>query len=280
MTKTSQKTVLLTITEMYDKIFQAEKKVADFILQNPDLAVNANVSELANYSGVSDATVIRLCKHLGYEGYYQMKICLSRDIGRRDLSLKRENPINTSMAGCFKEMAEGIISAGAAIDENVFRKSMELLKNSTMIHLVAAGNTAPLCLYCGYRLERIGIRSSYNMQPEYYMNHINLAQSTDVVLAVSWSGTSRTVVQALEMAKEKGMKTVAVTGYRYSPVSRIADYLLLSASGDGEVNKHSQYSRLSEMAVLEVLIQALESSLSIEKDEFTEPEILLSETKY
>ena len=81
--ETAQKNVLLRITEMYDKIFQAEKKVADFILKNPELAVNANVSELANYSGVSDATVIRLCKHLGYQGYYQMKICLSRDIGRR-----------------------------------------------------------------------------------------------------------------------------------------------------------------------------------------------------
>ena len=47
-----QKTVLETIDEMYDKIFQAERKVADFVRKNPELVVNANVSELANYSGV------------------------------------------------------------------------------------------------------------------------------------------------------------------------------------------------------------------------------------
>ena len=68
MSNTEQKNVLITITEKYDEIFKAEKKVADFILKNPEVAVNANVSELANYSGVSDATVIRLCKHLGYSG--------------------------------------------------------------------------------------------------------------------------------------------------------------------------------------------------------------------
>ena len=53
MSNTEQKNVLITITEKYDEIFKAEKKVADFILKNPEVAVNANVSELANYSGVS-----------------------------------------------------------------------------------------------------------------------------------------------------------------------------------------------------------------------------------
>ena len=46
-----QKTVLETIDEMYDKIFQAERKVADFVRRNPELVVNANVSELANTAG-------------------------------------------------------------------------------------------------------------------------------------------------------------------------------------------------------------------------------------
>ena len=68
------KTVIETINENYDQIFSAEKKVADFILSFPELAVNANVSELANYSNVSDATVIRFCKHIGYQGYYQLRI--------------------------------------------------------------------------------------------------------------------------------------------------------------------------------------------------------------
>lgn len=274
-----QKTVLETITEMYDKIFQAEKKVADFILQNPDIAVNANVSELANYSGVSDATVIRLCKHLGYEGYFQMKLCLSRDIGRRDESMKTKEVADTTMAGFFKSLAETVLVSGSAIDEKVFKECVELIKNSTMVHLVATGNTSPLCMYYGPRLERIGIRCTYNMLAEHYFNHVNLAKETDVILAISGSGTSRNVVQALELGKEKGAKTIAITGYRYSPVSGIADYLLLSASGNATSSKHSQISRISEMSVLEVLVQTLEYELS-GRGEVTEPEMLLSETKF
>lgn len=275
-----QKTVLETITEMYDKIFQAEKKVADFILKNPSIAVNANVSELANYSGVSDATVIRLCKHLGYDGYYQMKICLSRDIGRHEESMKPVEQTDTSMAGVFKHLAESVLISGSAIDEHIFKECINLIKESTVLHLVATGNTTPLCMYYGPRLERIGIKCTYSLLAEHYLNHINLANEKDVVLAISGSGTSISVVKALELAKEKELKTIAITGYRHSPVSRTADYLLLSASGTASGQKHFQISRLSELAVLEALVHTLEYELSARNDGFTEPELLLSETKY
>lgn len=270
-----QKTVLETIDEMYDKIFQAERKVADFVRKNPELVVNANVSELANYSGVSDATVIRMCKHLGYEGYYQMKICLSGDLGGTSILLGRRNSSDTKM-DYFRDIAEGILQTEAAVDEAVFKESAELLKNSTMVHLVGVGNTSPVCLYCGFRLERIGIRCTYDALPEYYMNHISLASPTDVVLAISWSGTTRNVVSALKLAKEKGLKTVAVTAYQRSSVSASADYLLLSALENGENGRMSQYSRMNEMAVVEALIQAVAAG----KDEISEPEMWLSELKY
>lgn len=278
--ETENRNVLKTITEKYDQIFQAEKKVADFILKNPEIAVNANVSELANYSGVSDATVIRLCKHLGYQGYYQMKICLSRDIGRRDLSIKRRNLRETSVGTTFKDMSSYIAAIGNIIDEKTFLECIQLIRKCSMLHLAATGNTSPLCMYCGYRMERIGIRCSFNLQAEYYMNHINLGSPEDVLLAVSWSGTSKSVVQAATLAKEKGMKTIAVTGYSCSPLARIADYLLLSAEDGGAGGRYSHHSRIAEMAVLEVLLYKMERILEKETDDVTDAEMMLSDTKY
>ena len=60
------KRVLTTIGRLKDEMFLAERKVADYIAENPNQAVEMNVSELAEKSGASDATVIRLCKRLGY----------------------------------------------------------------------------------------------------------------------------------------------------------------------------------------------------------------------
>ena len=76
------KTVVEMIREKYNQIFMAERKVADFVLENPERAVNANVSELANLSGVSDATVIRFCKRIGFQGHYPHRYRVRNDCRR------------------------------------------------------------------------------------------------------------------------------------------------------------------------------------------------------
>ena len=73
-------TVFENIKNNYDSLHTAEAKVADFIQENPMQALEANVSETAELSGVSDATVVRFCKKIGYAGFYQMKIQLSLDM--------------------------------------------------------------------------------------------------------------------------------------------------------------------------------------------------------
>ena len=74
--------VVDNIRQMYEELFSAEKKVAKYILENRQEVVMLSVSELAHKSGASEATVVRMCKHLGYDGYFQMRLLMSREIGR------------------------------------------------------------------------------------------------------------------------------------------------------------------------------------------------------
>lgn len=275
-----ERTVIETIEAHYDKIFLAEKKVADFILENPDEAVNLNVSELANLSGVSDATVIRFCKHIGYQGYYQLKIKLSRDLGRKQVSndeLKdtEENPINN----LFQTFATNLLTIGRNFDEKVLLECVNLIKTCNQAHIVAVGNTSPLAQYMGFRLGRLGVKCTYHLLPEYFLNHVNLAEPGDIVIAISQSGTSKQVVQAMELAKERGLKTMAIVGYEYSPVSRSADYLLLSSAGEQPFNYYKHYSHLNETAVIEALLHFVTNEEIIAAHNADKPEIILSEYK-
>ena len=114
------KTVVEMIREKYNQIFMAERKVADFVLENPERAVNANVSELANLSGVSDATVIRFCKRIGFQGHYQFRITLSRDLGRimGGYSRKENEGEDQTAAGLFQSYARKISAIGKHIRGN------------------------------------------------------------------------------------------------------------------------------------------------------------------
>ena len=97
--------VLEVIKEQYDHIFSAERKVADFVLQNPQKAVDSNVSELAKQSGVSDATVVRMCHHIGYTGYYQFRISLARDLGKKQYGSSALAESRDAVEKLFQEYA-------------------------------------------------------------------------------------------------------------------------------------------------------------------------------
>lgn len=274
------KTVMEAIESTYESMSLAEKKVADFILKSPAQAVNANVSELANLSGVSDATVIRLCKHIGYSGHYQLRIVLSRDLGRTQT--QAEQPADEdSVCGLFQSFAAQLTAIGRNIGVERMRECVNLIKSCHYLHIVAVGNTSPLAQYMGFRLGRLGIRCTYNVLPEYFLNHVNLAAPNDVVFAISQSGTSKNVVQAIDLAKEKRLKVIAVTAYEYSPVSRLADCLLLSGAGEAEqpFNYYKTYSHLNETAVIDAVLHFVTNEDTIVANSANKPEIILSEYK-
>lgn len=273
-------TVIKTIKNNYDQIFLAEKKVADFILENPEKAVNANVSELASYSGVSDATVIRLCKHIGYEGYYQLRIELSRDLGRRQVNEADMGHTKAdTVSGLFQAFSSNIIEIGKNLDQGKLLECANLIKTGRQVHLVAVGNTSPIAMYTGFRLGRLGIKCTYGSIPEYFMNHVNLADSEDVVIAVSRSGESRQVIQALELAKEKGLKIISITGFEHSPVSKLSDYFLLSNVFGQSFDYYKGYSRLNEIVVIDTLLHFVTNEEKIIANSADKPEIIFSEYK-
>ncbi len=273
-------TVIETIKQNYNNIFLAEKKVADFILENPEQAVNANVSELANFSGVSDATVIRLCKHIGYQGYYQLRIDLSRDLGRKQITDVGMENINTdSVSGLFKDFSSSLMEIGKNLDQGELLECVNLIKTSKQVHMVAVGNTSPLAMYMGFRLGRLGVKCTYSTIPEYFMNHVNLADSEDIVIAISRSGESKQVVQALELAKEKGLKVIAITGFEYSPVSKLSNYFLLTSVSGQAFDYYKGYSRLNEIVVIDTLLYFVTNEEKIIANSADKPEKILSEFK-
>lgn len=244
--------VLDNLRHKYEGLSASEKKIADYILHNPENAVNCNVSELANASGTSDATIIRFCKHAGYSGYYQLRLVLSRELGRMGDNKEKDSDTDT-VTGILNLYASNIASLARNLSEDIVHRCAQLLENCHCVHIVAAGNTTPLANYMGFRFGRLGIRSTYHELPEYYLNDLVLADKEDLVLAISQSGTSKQVMKAMELARERKIKTIAIVGYKRSPVSELADYLLPAVVPERFFDYAKTHAHLYEMAVIDLL---------------------------
>ncbi len=274
-----EKEVLDVIKENYEQIFSAEKKVADFILKHPQETVDSNVSELAKQSGVSDATVVRMCHHIGYTGYHQFRITLARDMGRKQYSNIALMESKDVVEKVFQTYAETMIERGRTIDVAVMWNCGDLLKTCKQAHIMAVGNTSPLAQYMGFRLGRLGIKCTYNVAPEYFLNHVNLADEGDILVAITQSGSSTAIVRGMELGKEKGLKSIAITAFAQSPVSNLADYVLLSTSRQEAFNYYKGYAHLNETAVIDALLDFVTNEEMIKSTHADKPEIILSEYK-
>ncbi len=270
------KQVSTIIRNHYDKIFLAERRVADFILASPEVAVNLNVAKLANKSGVSDATVVRFCKHIGFSGYYELRLSLSRDLGQKQATDIRDKR-SAGSPDLFRSFADNLIKVGESLGTEILQEAAKQIHASKRAHIVAVGNTAPLSMYMGFLFGRMEIQATYNVVPEYFLNHINLADKHDTIIAISKSGESKRVLQALHLAKEKGLRSIVITAYGDSPCGKLADYLLLSSSGEEDFNLRKSYFHLNEMAVIDGLLHYV--MYPLENIDLNRSEIMLSESK-
>lgn len=249
-------TVLDNIRLNYEKLFSAEKRVADYILANPEKTIMLNITELAQKSGSSEATVVRMCKHVGYQGYYQMRLLMSHDLGNRRGVYNKEEMLNSARR-FFDSSAARVAALGEEIDNEVLVEAVRQIRMSRMVHVVAAGNTSPIAIDLGFRLERCGILCFYSMIPEHFLNHVSLGSSDDTIIAISRSGASKQVVQAMELAKKNHMHSIVISGEKNSQLAIAADYFIQIVDKNHKDLGMEPASHLPEMAVSDAILYVL-----------------------
>jgi DNA-binding MurR/RpiR family transcriptional regulator len=257
-----------------DGLFSAERKVADYILNHVEEAVHLNVGELSRICSVSEATIVRMCKHLGYKGFYQLKIMLAHNIGQDRIIGGDDLEINT-VAEFFKGISNNMYTIGRIIDNDTLQECVKLIEKSNTVHIIAAGNTIPSAMDFAFRLGRIEIAATSSFSDELELSSINLARYGDIVVGISHSGGSSAVIKAFNIARRKGITTIAVTDMLDCPLNKTADYVLSSGVETSKVYVFGAESHINTSAVLDALLFFLVKLKRLKKG----LEMFLPETK-
>lgn len=264
------------IRNNYNQMFDAEKKVADYILDHPVKVLEMNISELARNSGTSDATIIRMCKHIGYTGFQQMKINLASESGTKQFVKIPNGATPTDVVSFFSQVADNITDSAKNVNFETLKKIVDLLVQSNITYFFAWGNSGAIASDMAHRIGRFGIKSFYSEDIEYSLRNINLGNSNDLLVAISHSGTTTPVIQAIKIAKSRGMITVLLTEDIGSRASELADYVLLTSVKNKLFYDLGGVSHIIEYAIVDAILYFLKDKKHEVADE---AEILLSEYK-
>lgn len=248
--------VLVAIKNAYSELFEQEKKVADYILENYSKVINMTVTELSDKSNVSDATVMRLCKKVGCSGFYNLKIALAKDMSDEHVNISesiRSDDIEQSVKNILLYQSEQIKQCINLIDHKTVKECINLINKCDTLYIFAAGNTNPLAVYAAYQFSQSGIKTVVNISPEMQINTAFTAKENDLCLIISDSGSTKLISDIHSICKNNYVKIIAITSFPNSPLGKSADYILNTIDNTKVFFHAHSSSRLIHMAIIDLL---------------------------
>lgn len=271
------------IKSHYPTLRAAEKKVADYILQHGEEVTEMTITEVAENSQVSDASVVRFCQRIGYKRFYQMKIALAQELTHPMFGFHPSispDQFEESIQNIFTLTLANLKETAVSINAPDVKHCVHLLNTCQSVYLFAAGNSCSIASDAMYKFSRIGLRAIHSNIPETQVSLAQLMTGQDVALAISHSGSSKLILTCLDIAKKQKAKTICITNFVKSPVGKISDYHITTAAHEHIFYDDSVITRICEMAVIDVLFFLLaDIRLNDSLDRFQRTEHALSDYK-
>ena len=245
----------LRIKILHDEMGRAEKKIAEWILENPGGLIPLSISELAEKCDCSEATVVRFSRRLGFEGYQALKIALARE---SDPATTAESIAPTdSCYQVFEKVCGDIFCSLERTKKNISPDSLsaaaDAIMNAGKIIILGLGNSASVAIDMSHKLLRAGCGSV-----AYTDNHMQAIAAShlapgDLAIGISHSGSSKDIVDAMKTAKDHGASAIALTNQGKSPIMKAADIILATSSDETQHSILALNSRIAQLAIIDAL---------------------------
>jgi DNA-binding MurR/RpiR family transcriptional regulator len=262
---------LILIKQKYSSLSQSEKKVATYILNNPQEVLKLKISDLANKANSSCSTVTRLCKKIGATSFRELKIDLTRDIYSHNKNkalepntfdfsrLKNTDGIVRSMTTLI---CENISIIPDVLNTNEIDKVITAIQTCNNLLLVGIGASGLVAQDFAQKLLRLGITSHFYYDTDLALVHATNLKKGDICFTISYSGETKAVKKITEVAKHNNATIISLTKIGDNTISKLSDISLTIPDVEPVYREGAFISRLNQFTVIDILYTTLLSKLS------------------
>lgn len=249
---------LIKIKERWDEFTPSDKKIGEYIVDNPEQIVNYNTLELADLIDTSQSAIIRFIKKIGYKGYIDFKIDVAK-------SLEESNDFFPDEVITKNESIENIISKSknnvlatvektyALINTEAINRAIADINKANNIYLAGVGSSGLICEDFSYKLQRSGKKVFYQVDAHTNLALVSNIDKDDLLIAISYSGLTKEILIASEYAKKVGAKVISISKSLNSTLAHNSNELLLIPEIEKEMRYGAISSRLSSQIITDIL---------------------------
>ena len=248
--------LLRQIKKSLPDLRKSEQTVAEFVLKDPKSIIMMKTAEASDEMGISEPTLIRFCKAIGFSGFQEFKINLSQQLAADDYfvmyEINEDDSIHELCEKVFDTTISEILNVRSQIDQTILENSIETLVNAKRVEFYAFGGSAPVAMDGQHKFFRLKISSSYISDPHLQFMSANSLEKDDVVVAISQSGTTSALIDSVKIVRKNGVKVIGIMPGN-TPLSNLCDFpLTIDVGVENRITKPVT-SRIAYTAVIDVL---------------------------
>lgn len=249
--------VLARLRSAHGSLSEAERRVADAVEADPEGIVRLPVKGLAARISVSEATIVRFCRSLGYAGLRDLRLALAAEtLAPHRLiheAIAPDDPLAVVVGKVLASDMQAIADTLAMLDMDALERAVDAIVGAPRVELYGIGSSVPVALDAHYRLLRIGLPATVVTDAHMQALSASRLPPGAVAFAVSHTGRSSEIRTALGHARSAGATTVLLTSHTNAPLAAHADIQLVTASPSSALRPEAVSSRIAHLALVDAL---------------------------
>lgn len=246
------------INTYYPSMTKSEQKVARSVLEHPDNIIYYSVTELADFAGTGETTVMRFCRKIGFKGYQDFKLMLAQGLPKQQALSGREGKDGDYPTHLYESMVNILQSSLSMLDREALEESVNQIDAARHVQFFGVGSSAITALDAKNRFLRIGRRVEAIADSHIQSMMAVTMGEGDIAFGISVSGSTLDTNDMLMKAKQNGAKVIAMTNYAKSPIASIADIVLLTAGKESPLEGGSIGAKISQLFIIDLICEGLE----------------------
>ena len=256
----SGKSLILLAKSISPSLGNKERIVAEFIANNWKELCDMSIKSLASKLGTSEATIIKVCKRLKCDGFYQLKkelynYMLEDEPVIEDFS--EDDSSATILQKVFNDAIAALHDTLSLLDLTEFDKAVNAVNDADKILFLGLGGSGSIAYDACHKFLKVGIVANYYTDTNLQLMAASLLGKNDVVIGISHSGQTKSVIDAMKSARENGAKTICITNYILSLITEVSDISLVTSSSNSPLIGENASARMVSLSILDAIYIAV-----------------------
>ncbi|PKF79811.1 MurR/RpiR family transcriptional regulator [Vibrio sp. vnigr-6D03] len=262
-----QPNVIEMITRSLDKLRKSDRKVAEWVLSDPQKAINSTLVETAKAAGVSEPTVMRFSTAVGCSGFQDLKIRLAQSIALgvtpTHAALQDGDSTQVISRKLFDFTLTSLDWARQHADIEKMDAAVDVLSHARQIDFYGFGASGIVALDAQQKFPLFGVPCNAHTDAHQQFIASSMMSEGNVVVAISNNGETIDLIETVREAKSHGATVIAITGRRGCSLSKECDLSLVVETLENTDRYTPTISRIAALVVVDILA----TSVSLKKEE-------------